>query len=180
VSIRSGFWQEIKFDGVGKVDERLNMSGVAKHQAWADVAVFEDLNTGKALETFLTGKGLSARTYDDKLFRYFLFLRPPRVTYRLQVRQDDAHRAHDLLVAGAADALSMAIHCPSCASLHVSYPQMTRKFILPTVALHLGIIFRLVEHECYCEKCHFIWYLPGQKAHPAPKITPPFPFSAAP
>ena len=37
---------------------------------------------------------------------------------------------------------------------------MTRKFILPTIMLHLGIILRLVGHECYCEHCHAMWNLP--------------------
>jgi hypothetical protein len=48
----------------------------------------------------------------------------------------------------------------NCASLHVEYPQMTRKFFLPTLLLHLGIIFRVIKHECYCENCHCIWNLP--------------------
>ena len=75
------------------------MSVLAKHLAWADVAVYEDVNAGLALETFLQSRGLPARTYDDKLFRYFLFLRPPRVTFRVQVRQRDLARAVDLLAA---------------------------------------------------------------------------------
>jgi hypothetical protein len=154
------------------------MKPLAKHQAWIDVAVFEDANAGKTLETFLTGKGLPARTYDDKLFRYFLFLRPPRVTMRVQVRQNQIEDANGFLEADAPAALQTAIHCPSCGSRRVSYPQMTRKFILPTIMLHLGIIFRVIDHECYCEHCHFIWNLPEKSARPAPKPARPFPFVA--
>jgi hypothetical protein len=73
-------------------------------------------------------------------------------------------------------ALKKAIHCPSCGSRQVSYPQMTRQFILPTILLHLGIIFRAIDHECYCEHCHFIWNLPGEKVRPAPKPVKHFPF----
>ncbi|HEV2320542.1 MAG TPA: hypothetical protein VGV18_12375, partial [Verrucomicrobiae bacterium] len=55
--------------------------------------------------------------------------------------------------------LEKAIHCLSCGSLRVNYPQMTRRFFLPTVLLHLGIIFRVIGHECYCENCHMTWNL---------------------
>src|SRR5271163_3435027 len=108
-----------------------------KSGPWADIAVFQNLDAGKAVEAFLKGKGLQARTYDDRVFRYFLFLCPPRVTYRLQVRQSDFKDADAFLEVGAPDTLKEAIHCPSCDSLLISYPQMTRKFILPTILLHL-------------------------------------------
>jgi hypothetical protein len=149
----------------------------SQHPVWVDLAVFEDLSAGRALEKFFTDRALSARTYDDKLFRYFLFLRPPRVTYRVLVRQDHVRDADDLLAAAPPDALQQAIRCPSCGSLRVSYPQMTRKFILPTILLHLGIIFRVIDHECYCEHCHHIWNLPTEKPVPAPRPAGQFPFT---
>jgi hypothetical protein len=154
------------------------MSLLARHPAWVDVAVFEEMNAGKAVEALLTDRGLAARTYDDKFFRYFLFLRPPRVTFRVQVRQNDVRDADDLLAADAPDALQQAIRCPSCGSLRVSYPQMTRKFLLPTILLHLGIIFRVIDHECYCEHCHYVWNLPAEKVRSVPKPSGQFPFTA--
>jgi hypothetical protein len=150
-----------------------------KHHSWVDMAVFEDVNDGKMLEAFFRDKGLEARTNDDKAFRYFLFLRPPTVTYRIQVRHKHLESAGEHLHKAAPAILEKALHCPSCGSLHVNYPQMTRKFILPTVLLHLGIIFRLMEHECYCENCHFIWNLPKDGAAVVRKLRPdakPFPF----
>jgi hypothetical protein len=150
----------------------------SQHPVWVDLAVFEDLNAGRTFEKFFTDRGLRVRTYDDKLFRYFLFLRPPRVTYRVQVRQDHVRDADDLLAAVAPEALQQAIRCPSCGSLWISYPQMTRKFILPTILLHLGIIFRAIDHECYCEHCHYIWNLAAGKIHPASKPAGQFPFTA--
>lgn len=137
------------------------MSSTQNHQAWLDVAMFDDLEAGKALVGFLRDKRLEARTYDDKLFRYFLFLRPPRVTYRVQVRKGQFKFATELLHSSAPSAvLDQALHCPACGSLRVNYPQMTRQFILPTVLLHLGIIFRVIGHQCYCEDCHEMWDLP--------------------
>ena len=150
----------------------------AKHQAWVDVAVFEYMNDGRMLETFFKDQGLEARTYDDKLFRYFLFLRPPRVTYRVQVRTNDYQAVAGLLEAKAPAVLERALHCPSCGSGQVNYPQMTRKFILPTVMLHLGILFRVIGHECYCEHCHCLWNLPQDAGAAVPKVRPTssFPF----
>ena len=151
------------------------MKPLANYRSWLDLAVFEDLDAARAVETFLTGKGLRARTYDDKLFRYFLFLRPPRVTWQVQVRRRHVGDTHKFWAADGPPALQKALRCPSCGSLSVSYPQMTRKFILPTIVLHLGIIFRMLEHECYCEHCHHIWNLPTEPAR-VPREVSHFPF----
>ena len=129
------------------------------YQGWADVAVLEELNDGQMLAAFLQAQRLEARTYDDKLFRYLLFLRPPRVTYRVQVRKNAFRAATEFLERNAPAILEKAIHCPSCGSLRVNYPQMTRKFFTPTVLLHFGLILRLIDHECYCESCHYDWNL---------------------
>jgi hypothetical protein len=140
------------------------MNPPSKQLPWTDVAVFEDFNTGRTVETSLNTQGLQARLYDDQLVRRLLFLRPPRATFRLQVHADDFYRAHEILQAGP------ALHCPDCSSVQISYPQMTRKFILPTILLHAGILLRLIDHQCYCEKCHCLWRLPGEADHLAPKV----------
>ena len=157
------------------MNKKTAMTSLPKHKAWADLAVFEDTNAAEVLASFLEHQGLETRTNDDKLFRYFLFLRPPRATFRVQVRQDEFDSAEAFLATGTPAALQHAIRCPSCASRRVSYPQMTRKFILPTLLLHLGIIFRLIEHECYCDRCHFTWNLPDGQPRPLPVDRAPFP-----
>lgn len=143
------------------------MNSPSKHQTWTDVAVFEDLVTARAVETLLTSQGLQTRTYDDKFFRHFLFLRPPRMTFHVQVHTGDSTRAHDFLHATATDVLRDATHCPDCGSLRISYPQMTRKFVLPTILLHLGILLRVLDHQCYCEDCHRMWPLAKKTFAPA-------------
>lgn len=135
------------------------------------MAVFEDLDAAKAVETSLASKGFQARTYDDKFFRAFLFLRPPQVTFRVQVHAEDLARAEEFLQKDSPAILRDAIHCPSCNSRRVSYPQMTRKFVTPTIVLHLAILLRLLEHQCYCDKCHFMWSLPKERAHLSPEAT---------
>jgi len=143
---------------------------------WVNVAVFESLNDGRILETFLQDKEIEARTYNDKLLQLFLFLCPPRVTFRVQVRNDDFGKAGQAVAEAHPPILEKAIHCPSCGSLRVNYPQMTRKFFLPTVALHLGIIFRLIAHECYCENCQLTWTHERDVIHNVRAPRPFFPF----
>ena len=132
-----------------------------KKQTWVTLAIFENASDGQTLEAVLKGKGFEARTFNDKLLQLFLFLCPPHATFRVQVRDNDFNNATDFLDRESVTSafLQKAIRCPSCGSLRVQYPQMTRKFFLPTVLLHLGIIFRVIEHEAYCESCHFLWNL---------------------
>ncbi len=155
------------------------MNSHKKHQPWASVALFESETDCSVMEKFLKDKKFEARTYNDKLLQHFLFLCPPRLTYRLQVRADEFKVVTHLLHTERPGALTKAVRCPACDSLQVNYPQMTRKFFLPTLALHLGIIFRIIEHECFCEHCHCTWNLPGEKGA-AIKIVRPakvFPFN---
>ncbi len=124
------------------------------------MALFDDEKAGKTLEAFFADKRIEARTFNDKLLQLFLFLCPPQATFRGQVRERFYKMARQLLETTPPPALNQAIHCPECGSVRVNYPQMTRKFFLPTVFLHLGIIFRLIKHQAYCENCHLIWSLP--------------------
>jgi hypothetical protein len=150
-----------------------------KHQPWAPVALFENAADCQMAEKFLQDKGFEVRTHNDKLLQCFLFLCPPRLTYRLQVRAGEFKIVNHLFHAEPPPALAKAVHCPSCDSLEVNYPQMTRKFFLPTLALHLGIIFRIIEHECYCEHCHHTWNLPNKDGsiRPIPQPAKVFPFN---
>ena len=133
-----------------------------RHQSWVNIAVFENELDAETLVGILDRKNFEARVYRDKLLQLFLFLCPPRATFRAQVRGSDFKSVAHFLDTQpeATPVLERAIHCPSCGSLRVQYPQMTRKFFLPTLLLHLGIIFRVIEHEVYCEACHHIWNLP--------------------
>lgn len=133
-----------------------------KKNRWVNLAVFESQSDAQKLEQFLQARRFEARTYNDRWLQLFLFLCPPQATYRTQVRLDDLHPAQDLLDTdpAAAPLTQRAFHCPSCESLRVQYPQMTRRFLTPTILLNLGIIFRIIEHEAYCEHCQQIWHLP--------------------
>jgi hypothetical protein len=144
-------------------------------KSWDNVAIFDEKTGAQALEAVFKSKKIEARTYNDRVLRLLLFLCPPRVTFRVQVRHGFFKYAMEILETepGVALLLQTAVHCPDCGSLRVEYPQMTRKFILPTVLLHLGIIFRVIEHECYCGDCHCIWHLPPKPFSPLRKPASP-------
>ncbi len=147
--------------------DRLGMGAVVSQQRWVDVAVFEEVNDAKTIESFLTKKRVEARTYNEKFFRFFLFLHLPRPTYQVQVRYTSLKFAGELLDAAAPEALQRAIRCPACNSLHVAYPQLTRPSVLSTIRLHLGLIFHAIDHECGCERCHCRWHLPVEAVQAA-------------
>jgi hypothetical protein len=147
-----------------------------RHRPWVDVAVFENINDGRFLETLLRDKEIDARTYHNKWFHAFLFLRPPHITWRVQVSAADFIKAEEIINKAHPPILEQAIHCPNCGSLHINYPQMTRKFFLPTAALHLGILLRLIGHECYCEHCHLTWELAQDVVAEPRHARPFFPF----
>jgi hypothetical protein len=139
-----------------------SLNSSRKRQSWSSVAVFENASDGQMLEMDLNNKGFETRTYNDKLLQCFLFLCPPHAIFRVQVRGNDFKNAAYFVDHEPATSalLQKAIRCPSCGSLRVQYPQMTRKFFLPTLLLHFGIIFRVIVHEAYCEGCHWLWSLP--------------------
>jgi hypothetical protein len=146
-----------------------------RNQPWVNVAVFEDFDTAQALDRILSRNGFEGRVYLDKLLQTFLFLCPPRATFRVQVHRDDFKGAVQFMDTQpeVVPVLESAIHCPSCGSLRVQYPQMTRKFFLPTLLLHLGIIFRVIEHEAYCDHCHHTWNLPKSNSPSLAKTPKP-------
>ncbi len=139
-----------------------------KKHPWENLAVLEHKRDAIAMQAFFQQHGFDARAYNDRLLQYALFLCPPRATWRMQVRKDSIKPAINFIANHPEGALILkrAVHCPSCGSLTVNYPQMTRKFFTPTIVLHLGIIFRIIEHEAYCEHCHFTWHLFSRR-HPA-------------
>src|SRR5580704_5275127 len=71
-----------------------------RHRSWVEVAVFENINDGRILETLLRDKEIEARTYHNKWLQAFLFLRPPHVTWRVQVRHDDYATASTATIPG--------------------------------------------------------------------------------
>ena len=77
---------------------------------------------------------------------------------KLQVDEGEGETARRQLKEwDAADhCLAQAVCCPECASSDVDYPQLTRKFVLPTLA---SFLYRLgwAEAEFICNTCAHTW-----------------------
>jgi hypothetical protein len=54
--------------------------------------------------------------------------------------------------------LDQAVCCPECGSPDVDYPQVTRKFIMPSLHALLYKL-RITEKEFYCNTCQHTWPL---------------------
>lgn len=54
--------------------------------------------------------------------------------------------------------LDQAVCCPECGSPDVDYPQVTRKFMMPTLHMFLFKL-HLEEKMFYCNTCHHTWPL---------------------
>jgi hypothetical protein len=145
-----------------------------RKQPWVNIALFEEKQDGEMLVEILRSKGFETRVYFDRVLQMFLFLCPPRAMHRTQVRANDSKVVTHFLNTDpkSAPALERAIHCPSCGSMRVNYPQMTRKFFLPTLLLHAGIILRIIGHEAYCEHCHHTWNLSEAESPQLTKAKP--------
>jgi hypothetical protein len=125
---------------------------------WINVAAFDELAVARSFQQILKGEGLEARIHNERLIQRFWFLAPPRAAFQVQVPKAEFERAENLLnKEPESGILKKAITCPACDSFRIEYPQMTRKFFLPTLALHVGTLLRVIEPECYCESCHHTW-----------------------
>lgn len=122
------------------------------------VLTFDEPEQAEPLKQRLEQAGIPAVVYDERKLQR-AFLSPERLAgIRLRVNRKDFERARELLWEWHQrdGALREAIHCPSCASSRVEYPQFTRKFVLPNFGALLCAI-GLMEWKFYCEECHYTW-----------------------
>jgi hypothetical protein len=128
-------------------------------ESWATLATFDTPAQLQPLLAILEGAGVKTHVLDERRAQRFWFLVRPQAGVHLQVPETSLLVARDLLHAdpSAQAAFLKAVRCPACGSSCVQFPQMTRKNYLPTLAAHVLVAFRVMEHECYCEDCHHSW-----------------------
>jgi hypothetical protein len=126
---------------------------------WANLAAFERKADADELQAHLARNGVEAMVYDERSLQSWWFLSRPRIGVRVQVPSEDFYEVAEKVNADpeAKRILRNAVHCPSCESLKVEYPQMTRRFILPTLIAHLLVLLGIMKHSYYCEDCHYTW-----------------------
>ena len=140
---------------------------------WVNVAAFDQVTAAKALQSFLKKEGFEARIYDERGLQRYWFWTKPQAGIHVQAPGGSYERVRECLEADpiAQAFLQKAIRCPSCNSPRVQYPQMTRKFILPTLVAQLAVLLRLMKRECYCEDCQNTWVIASSTSSAAPRST---------
>ncbi len=126
------------------------------------IATFNTEAAADKVRQRLNDQGIQAKVNNQRLLQRIWFLAKPYAAYHLEVPDTDLARADAALGAlqDEEHALSEAIRCPKCASLKLEYPQMTRKFVLPTLIAHGLVFLGFMQHKFYCTECHHMWAKP--------------------
>jgi hypothetical protein len=129
------------------------------------VALFSNRTKAEEIQKRLVESGIPAEVHDELRLEKLWFVSKPATGVRVEVPAPLFERAYQRLLDWdtANAALSNAIRCPECKSLRVDYPQFTRKFLIPNLAMGLLAAVGALEKEFYCEDCHFTWPKEGTK-----------------
>src|SRR5881628_1188534 len=106
------------------------------------LATFNELEPARRLQARLQQVGIQSTVCDESKRQRFWFMSEPRAAIHVEVVQCDFAKAGDLLHQWhrADDALKDAVRCPACHSSRVEFPQLTRKFVTPS----LGVVLMAV------------------------------------
>ena len=129
------------------------------------VALFSNRAKAEPVQKRLVESGVQAEIHDELRLEKLWFVSKPSTGVRIETPADQYERVCQLLYDwDAADgALRDAIRCPECKSPRVDYPQFTRKFLIPNLALGLFAALGAMEKQFYCQDCHFTWPKEGTK-----------------
>jgi hypothetical protein len=129
------------------------------------VATFNAMSDAERLKSWLESEGLPAVVLDETKLQKYWFMTAPRTGVHVQTTRDNFEQAHAILNSLAAvPYLSFAVRCPSCGSVRVQYPDLTRKNLLPTLVAQIFVLIHVTRHKYYCEDCHFTWRAPNKPA----------------
>lgn len=123
------------------------------------MATFDRPEEAQEFGQFLREEGITAQVQDERVLQRSWFLSRPVAGIHVRVPESSFEYAQNYLETNpvAAGFLGRAIHCPSCNSVRVHYPQMTRKNILPTLVAQFLVLLGVIRREYYCEACHYTW-----------------------
>ena len=122
------------------------------------VLTFNEPQEAEPIKSRLQQAGISAEIYDERKLQRYAFIAAPLAGIRVRVERGQYDRAKQLLQEWdqTEHALDHAVHCPSCGSSRIEYPQFTRKFLLPSIGVLLCRL-GMLQAKFYCEECHFTW-----------------------
>src|SRR5689334_4370145 len=128
------------------------MNAVASSQvshAWINLATFDRTPAAERLREWLSHEGIEARIQDERGLQRRWFLARPLAGVHVRVPETAFAQAQQLVETDPAAARLMegAIRCPSCHSVRVQFPQMTRRNILPTLVAQVLVLTHVMHQE---------------------------------
>ena len=123
------------------------------------LALFNDRAHAETVRQRLAEAGIASEVHEELGLAKLWFVSRQSAGARLEVRAAAAAKAEQLLLewSDGAGQLDGAIRCPECASLHIAFPQFTRKSVITNLAIGLMAEVGLIEAQYYCEACHCMW-----------------------
>jgi hypothetical protein len=127
------------------------------------VASFDETPGAAAFRDRLQGVGIPGHIHDERKLERYWFSSRPRAGVHVQVSKEYVKLARTTLSEWelSHQAWPQPTHCPACYSSRVQFPNMPRKFILPTLVAQVSVWLGLMDHEYYCEDCHYTWAKPS-------------------
>ena len=121
------------------------------------LATFHDVDHAQPVVNRLEQAGFHVTMRDESRWQELHFCEH-LASVKVLVEENEYEPARTRLkdIDAAEHCLTQAVFCPECGSADVDFPQVTRKFVLPT--LHAALYrFGLAEKEFYCQTCHHTW-----------------------
>jgi hypothetical protein len=122
------------------------------------LATFNELGPAQQLQQRLLGAGISASIHDESKIERFWFMTAPLAAIHIDVPQKEYLRAHRSIEEWdkTDGALRDAVRCPECGSSRIEFPQIPRKFLMPTL-LRFFMWLGVVPRAYYCLDCQCTW-----------------------
>lgn len=131
------------------------------------VATFNAIAPAERVRKALEKAGVPSLIRNQRTMQEWWFLAKPYAAIHLDVSAENLEKATALLSEWQDESglLAQAIRCPACGSLRVHYPQTTRKFVMPTLLLHIIVLLGIAKHRFYCLDCQHTWQKPLRAGH---------------
>ena len=122
------------------------------------LATFHEVEPAQELRTRLQQAGIDASVHDDSRLQRLWFISQPLAAIHVEVPQPDYLEARHLVEGWQTTegVLDQAVRCPACHSARVEHPQLTRKFVTPSLGSLLMAV-GLIPRAFYCLDCHNTW-----------------------
>jgi hypothetical protein len=127
------------------------------------IATFNEPAKAKHLKDRFQEAGVKADIHNEGHIQAGSFSAKPQANAKVLVTEEDFEAANNLLTEWEATdpQVGAAIRCPQCHSPRIEYPQLTRKFLTPSIAAILFAL-KIFQKEFYCQDCHYTWTNEGQ------------------